>query len=251
MQQHRRVRDVRLRGDGPQPRSPCRRANEARLIGRNTRSGLNSVTIFRTIRKNFAPSRASLIFDVPDARRRLDRLEADVVAGLDERQRRRRRRGEPVGQQVEELAQAATGAPRGSRTSGPGSSRPGQVARRARSARCCRAAGACVACVRVDRAPITRSYSPSRDTRRAASAGRCWPSPSMIRTYSPVACRMPVFTAAPLPLLYGWRTTRGAGRRRARRRARRSTRRRRRGSRARRRRRRAPATSGADGVAPR
>ncbi len=29
----------------------------------------------------------------------------------------------------------------------------------------------------------------------------------MIRTYSPVARRIPLFTAAPLPLLYGWRTT--------------------------------------------
>ena len=53
-----------------------------------------------------APSRASRIFDVPDALARLDRLERDVVARLDERQRRRRRRREAVRQQVEELAQA-------------------------------------------------------------------------------------------------------------------------------------------------
>jgi hypothetical protein len=37
----------------------------AALTGRNTRSGLNSVTIFRMMMKNFAPSRASLIFDCP------------------------------------------------------------------------------------------------------------------------------------------------------------------------------------------
>ena len=41
------------------------KTNVARAIGRNTRSGLNSVTIFRMITKNFAPSGASLIFDVP------------------------------------------------------------------------------------------------------------------------------------------------------------------------------------------
>ena len=54
---------------------------------------------------------------------------------------------------------------------------------------------------------MTRSYSPSRATSRRASSAWCWPSPSMIRMYSPVARRMPLFTAAPLPLLYGWRTT--------------------------------------------
>ena len=30
----------------------------------------------------------------------------------------------------------------------------------------------------------------------------------MMRTYSPLAARMPLFTAAPLPWLYGWRITR-------------------------------------------
>ena len=65
-----------------------------------------------------------------------------------------------------------------------------------------------VACVWPDLAPTTRSYSPICDTRRAASAGRCWPSPSSMRMHVPVAARMPLFTAAPLPLLYGCRTTR-------------------------------------------
>ena len=35
------------------------------LIGRNTRSGLNSVITFSRMRKNFAPSRAKRIFDLP------------------------------------------------------------------------------------------------------------------------------------------------------------------------------------------
>jgi len=39
--------------------------NDTALIGRNTRSGLKIVTIFRMMRKNFVPSRASLIFDAP------------------------------------------------------------------------------------------------------------------------------------------------------------------------------------------
>src|SRR5262245_22571890 len=43
---------------------------------------------------------------------------------------------------------------------------------------------------------------------RRASAVRCWPSASTIAIQSLVAARMPVFTAAPLPLLYGCRTTR-------------------------------------------
>src|SRR6185369_13445826 len=42
---------------------------------------------------------------------------------------------------------------------------------------------------------------------RGASSGGCCPSASRISTYSPVALRMPVFTAAPLPLLYGCRMT--------------------------------------------
>ena len=88
------------------------------------RSGLKSVTIFRMMIRNFAPSRASRIFDCADALPRLDRLERDVVARLDERQRRRRRRREAVRQQVEELAQvlAARAAEPGRR--GRGSSRP-------------------------------------------------------------------------------------------------------------------------------
>src|SRR5688572_23281287 len=63
------------------------------------------------------------------------------------------------------------------------------------------------ACVDASRAPTTRSYSPRLSTRRQASSGLCCPSPSRIRTNSPVARRMPDFTDAPLPLLYGCRTT--------------------------------------------
>jgi hypothetical protein len=40
------------------------------------------------------------------------------------------------------------------------------------------------------------------------SSARCWPSPSMIVIHSLAAARMADFTAAPLPLLYGWVTTR-------------------------------------------
>ena len=65
-----------------------------------------------------------------------------------------------------------------------------------------------LACVDAGRAPTTRSYSASRASRRAASSGRCWPSPSMISRCVPVAARMPLLTAAPLPLLSGWRMTR-------------------------------------------
>jgi len=43
------------------------------------------------------------------------------------------------------------------------------------------AARACVAWVARDRAPMTRSYSPSRATSRSASSGGCWPSASTIR----------------------------------------------------------------------
>src|SRR6185503_3798426 len=67
-----------------------------------------------------------------------------------------------------------------------------------------RAAEACVAPLR---APITRSKSPRRAAMRRASSGGCWPSASTMRTNSPLARRMPVFTAAPFPLLYGCRTT--------------------------------------------
>ena len=42
---------------------------------------------------------------------------------------------------------------------------------------------------------------------RAVAAGRCWPSPSTMSTCSPEARLTPDFTAAPLPLLYGCRTT--------------------------------------------
>src|SRR6185369_4281449 len=66
---------------------------------------------------------------------------------------------------------------------------------------------AVVACVDPERAPITRSNSPSLAAIRRASSGGCWPSASMMSTKSPFARRIPVFTAAPFPLLYGCRTT--------------------------------------------
>ena len=116
---------------------------------------------------------------------RVDRLERDVVAGLEERERRRRRRREAVRQQVQELEQARRAARRGSPTSDRESSRSVRKLASRFSARC-RARRVDPACVSLDRAPTTRSYSPSRATRRSASAGWCWPSPSMMRMYSPV-----------------------------------------------------------------
>ncbi len=92
----------------------------------------------------------------------------------------------------------------------------GEERRQAVERRIAEAAGESPACVALDRAPTTRSYSPSRAARRTASSGWCWPSPSMIRMYSPVAARMPVLTAAPLPLLYGMPDDAGAGRGRGR-----------------------------------
>ncbi len=57
------------------------------------------------ISRNLVPSRASRIFDSAGALAGLDRQERDAVARLDERQRRRGGRREPVRDQVEELAQ--------------------------------------------------------------------------------------------------------------------------------------------------
>ena len=113
----------------------------------------------------------------------------------------------PFGQQVQELEQ--TLAPRGaeSRRRDRGSAgRPGS--RRGRSAARCRAAATSW--------PATTASARRRRGRRSSSCddqprgirGRCWPSASTIRMNLPVAWRMPVLTAAPLPLLYGWRITR-------------------------------------------
>ena len=79
--------------------------NAAAAIGRNTRSGLKMVTIFRMMTKNFAPSRASLIFDAPTRGRAFVGSNAHVVSRLDEGERRRSRCREPVGQEVQELEQ--------------------------------------------------------------------------------------------------------------------------------------------------
>src|ERR1700687_5860814 len=65
-----------------------------------------------------------------------------------------------------------------------------------------------VACDERDLAPTTRSCASRCETSRTASAERRCPSPSTISTKVPVAWRMPVLTAAPLPLLYGCRMTR-------------------------------------------
>ena len=142
-----------------------------------------------------------------DARPRLDRLERHVVAGLEKAQRRRRRRREAVRQQMQELEQVLAARARGIPTSDRES--------RARSETTASQLSAALPRRRVEPACVAASARRRRDrTRRAAqvsrtaSAGWCWPSPSMIRMYSPVAARMPVFTAAPLPLLYGCRTTR-------------------------------------------
>ena len=96
-------------------------------------------------------------------------------------------------------------------------------------ARCPAAAPASPACAPT-RAPTTRSYSPSRATSRAR-VGRPMLAVG-VDDQDEVArspARMPVFTAAPLPLLYGCRTTRAPRPPRARP-CRRSSRRRRRGS---------------------
>ena len=122
---------------------PARRANPSAkvttLIGTKIRSGLKMVMIFSRIRKNFAPSRASLIFDLPDALLGLDRHERHAVARLDERQRRRRRRREAVRQQVQELEQAVA-----ARRAEPGGQirnvAVGEVARQPVEQRRCRAA---------------------------------------------------------------------------------------------------------------
>ena len=152
--------------------------------------------------RNFAPSLRQPDLRLADAAARFDRLEGDVVARLDERERRRRRCREAVGQQVEELAQML--APRRAKagrqvgnvaacqvTGQPVERGVAEAARVRRLRRLC--------CARRSRGR-TRRAAP---TIRSASSGRCWPSPSRIRTYSPVAARIPLFTAAPLPLLYG------------------------------------------------
>ena len=110
-QEDRGIGDVRLSGDGPHGVAGADE-NDARLIGRKTRNGLKSVMMRRMISRKRTPSRASLIFEAPGALPRVDRLERHVVARLDERQCRRRRRGESVGQEVDELAEvfAARGA---------------------------------------------------------------------------------------------------------------------------------------------
>ena len=104
-----------------------------------------------------------------DALARVDRLEGDVVARLDERQRRRRRRRESVGQEMEELEQmlAARRPEPGREIVDPPS---GEIAGEGIEQRVAgpprqRRLRAAV------RAPITRSYSPSRRTSRSASAG--------------------------------------------------------------------------------
>ena len=51
--------------DRPDARSAKPSANVTALTGTKILSGLKIVTIFSRIRKNFAPSRASLIFDLP------------------------------------------------------------------------------------------------------------------------------------------------------------------------------------------
>ena len=115
---------------------------------------------------------------------RLDGLERDVVARLDERQRGGGRRRESVGQQVEELAQVlAARAAKARRQVGnvPSGEIAGEPIEQLVADPPCRRWPASAAV----RAPTTRSYSPRRSTRRRASAGACWPSASMIRTNSP------------------------------------------------------------------
>jgi hypothetical protein len=185
-EQHGAVRDLRS-DDEVQPRMPSPSTKAARLSGRNTRSGLKSVTTRRMIRRNFTPSRASRIFDLPDALPGLDRLERDVVARLDEGQRGRGRRREPVRQQVDELAQhlaaraAEAGRQVGDRAAGEVAGEPVEQPRCRTGAR----TGACVA----PRARRRRGRTRRAGRRGAARPpGPCWPSPSMISTYSPVAC---------------------------------------------------------------
>ena len=133
-----------------------RRRRRRALTGAKMRSGLKMVMTFSKIRKNFAPSLASRIFERAHTRQRGDRLEGDIVACLDERQRRRRRRRKTVRQQVDELEQVFAPRRPDSRTSGPGSAaRSGSSP--ASSARALPSRRPGVACVRGSRAPITRS----------------------------------------------------------------------------------------------
>ena len=64
-EQHGAVGILCVRRDRPQRVARPRPRTATALIGRNTRSGLKIVTILKMMRKNFAPSRASRIFDVP------------------------------------------------------------------------------------------------------------------------------------------------------------------------------------------
>ena len=184
-QEHGAVRNARLL-DARSRRRRRRRARTRRaLIGTKILSGLKIVITFSRIRKNFAPSRASRIFDCPDPLARLDRLEAHVVAGAQKGQRRRRRRREAVRQQMQELEQIARGARREIRTSDRESgaardSPPGRSADRCPAAALRRGLRLrAIARRRPDRSRRARS------TRRSASSGRCWPSPSRIRIHSP------------------------------------------------------------------
>ena len=178
---------MRLRGDRPDARSRRRARTTPALIGRKTRSGLKSVTMRRMIRRNFAPSRASRIFDVPTRGRASTGSNVDVVAGLDERQRRGRRRREAVRQQVDELAQVARAARARKPDVRSGIVAPGQVAGEPVERAVAEPARLRRLRRRRTRAPMTRSYSPSRATSRTRIVGLCWPSPSTISTYSPVA----------------------------------------------------------------
>ena len=178
-QQHRRIGDVRLRGDRPRPRRPAPTAKARALIGTKIRSGLKIVITFSRISKKRAPSEPSRIFDDALPLRGLDRLEPHAVARPDERQRRRRRRREAVREQVDELQQAV--APRGAearreirdRLSGEVTGDPVQQ----RVAGAPRRGGLRVA------ATARRRPDRSREVRHQprASAGWCWPSASTIR----------------------------------------------------------------------
>ena len=157
--------------------------------------------------RNFGPSRRRRIFDVPIALPRFDRVKRHVVA---------RRAGTPASSSSASRSRSAAG---GGTPAGTPAARSGIPTSdrgcRARSgnwpassgSRCRSGASIPPAWPTIARRPPGRSR-PSFDTSASASDGLCWPSPSMIRMNSPVAARMPLFTAAPLPLLYGWRTTR-------------------------------------------
>ena len=130
--------------------------------------------------------RAQPIFGFRPCRPCVDRLEADAVAGLQERQRRCRRSGEAIRQQVQELQQnLSSGARKPDVRSGIRRPRGGQ---RASSARRCRR--------RTTVAAKTRSRADDEivcrgGTSRSASSARCCPSASRIRMNSPVAWRTP------------------------------------------------------------